>query len=229
MEDMGGKEEKEVVMKNTKQSADGTTETEVVSVKQTRRQTMVDSKQEAELRAHQERIIWRDFTFMVAAFILASIMGYIETHSGDVEMRGGRIEDVSENGIMDTGFFLTTPLHDYLEENRWINDLLAGINTIVGVVGPMIYMLYQTLWVGDYEVVFRYLALSAIRSFCGFATFLPPDKSYLVSYFDFPDIVQCMLRDCGDPRDAKVQPFVSFFSGHVGKKCSLASMVWCVL
>jgi hypothetical protein len=36
-----------------------------------------------------------------------------------------------------------------------------------------------------------------------------------VSYYDFPDIAQCLLKDCGDPRDAQVQPFVSFFSGHV--------------
>jgi hypothetical protein len=36
-------------------------------------------------------------------------------------------------------------------------------------------------------------------------------------HYDFPDIAQCMLKDCGDPRHAKVQPFVSFFSGHVGK------------
>jgi hypothetical protein len=118
---------------------------------------------------------------------------------------------------MDAGFILTKPLHDYLEANRWANDLLAAINSIIGVFGPFVYMGYQTAWVGDYDVIFRYLVISAIRSLCGWVTFLPPDPSYLVSHYDFPDIAQCVIKDCGDPRNAKIQPFVTFFSGHVGE------------
>jgi hypothetical protein len=208
-------EEGDIEISDTKTAADGSSETEKIKI--TRRETIIAAKKEAEIRAHHERIVWRDFTFLMFAVVVVSIMGYIETHSGDVELRGGSVEDMSDGDIMDTGFILTKRIHAYLEENRWVNDLLAAINTIIGVLGPAAYMVYQTLWVGDYEPVFRYFALSLIRSFCGFATFLPPDKSYLVSYYDFPDIAQCMIKDCGDPRDAKVQPFVSFFSGHVGK------------
>ena len=116
-----------------------------------------------------------------------------------------------------TGYILTKPLNHFLAEHRGFNDWLAGINTVIGVLGPFAYMVYQTLWVGDYEVVFRYLAISAIRSLCGWVTYLPPDATYLVSYYDFPDIAQCLMKDCGDPRDAQVQPFVSLFSGHVGE------------
>jgi len=175
----------------------------------------ISPEDEAKLRAKQERIMWRDFVFLMVALVLASIMSFVELNSADVELRGGTVEDASQGGIVDTGFILTKPLHSYLEENRNVNDWLAGINTIIGVIGPGIYMVYQTFWVGDYDVVFRYLTISAVRSLCGWVTYLPPDQSYLVSHYDFPDIAQCLLKDCGDPRHATVQPFVSFFSGHV--------------
>ena len=159
-------EQQEVTVEKTKQSADGSKETEKLTMKQ-QKGMVIDAKQEAAMRAHQERIIWRDFTFVVVALILGSIMGYIETHSGDVELRGGKIEDVSDLGIMDTGFFLTTKLHDYLEENRWVNDLLAFINTLIGVLGPFLYMvrfryrvyegLFESILVLSDSQLFRFL------------------------------------------------------------------------
>jgi hypothetical protein len=56
---------------------------------------------ETELRSDHEKIIWRDFSFLVVAMILASIMSYVELHSNDVEARGGTLEDVSQGGIVD--------------------------------------------------------------------------------------------------------------------------------
>jgi hypothetical protein len=144
---------------------------------------LLSPQQETELRAQQEKIIWRDFSFLLFALALGSIMSWVEVNSSNVTLRGGTLDEVSKTGIVDTGFILTKGLHDYLEENRWVNDLAAGVNTIIGVLGPMLYMVYQTLWVGDYDVVFRYLAISAVRSLCGWVTFLPPDSSYLVSHF----------------------------------------------
>jgi len=80
----------------------------------------------------------------------------------------------------------------------------------------MVYMAYQMLWIGDYEPIFRYLAISVLRSFCGWFTYLPPDPGYLMSNYDFPDLMQCMtIKKCGDPALEPINPFVSFFSGHV--------------
>jgi hypothetical protein len=177
----------------------------------------ISAEEEATLREQQEKIIWRDFTFMVIALGLGSIMSFVEMNIADVEIRGGGPEDESRGGILDAGFILTKPLHDYLEQNRGVNDLLAAINSLIGVMGPFAYMAYQTAWVGDFDPIFRYLTISAIRSLCGWVTFLPPDRSYLMSHYDFPDLAHCLIKDCGDPQYAQIQPFVTFFSGHVGK------------
>ncbi|KAG7340726.1 PAP2 superfamily protein [Nitzschia inconspicua] len=176
---------------------------------------VVSQVEEAELRERQEKIIWRDFSFLVIALMLGCIMSFIEMNIADAEIRGGGPEDKSRGGIVDAGFILTKPLHDYLEKNRGVNDLLAAINSLIGVFGPFIYMVYQTTWVGDFDPIFRYLTISAMRSICGWVTFLPPDKSYLASHYDFPDIAQCLIKDCGDPTNEEIQPFVTFFSGHV--------------
>lgn len=184
--------------------------------------------EEAKLRERQEQIIWRDFTFLVVALLAGCVMSFVEMNVADVAIRGGGPNDESRGGILDAGFILTKPLHDYLEQNRGMNDLLAAINSLIGVLGPFAYMGYQTAWVGDFDPIFRYLAISAIRSLCGWVTFLPPDKSYLASHYDFPDIAQCLIKDCGDPTHAELSPFVTFFSGHVGK-CRQARKYDCTL
>ena len=119
------------------------------------------------------------------------------------------------DGLVDTGYIATTNIYRYLRDNRNVNDLLAFINTVIGVFGPGIYFIYTMLWQGDYEPVFRYLAISILRSFCGWFTYLPPSPQYLMSNYDFPDIMQCLIKECGDPTEAELNPFVSFFSGHV--------------
>jgi hypothetical protein len=94
---------------------------------------------------------------------------------------------------------------------------LAGLNSFILIV-PSIYAAYVTVWKGDYSCVFRILSVQLLRALCGWFTYLPPDPSYLNSYYDFPDFVQCLFQDChaADQGVApEVLPFVSFFSGHV--------------
>ena len=178
---------------------------------------MANPKDEEAGKERLRRIIRRDAIFLVLGAIAASIMGWMEVNAGNAEHRG---EDAAasidaQRGIIDTGYIATKPLHDFLRANRHWNDVLAFVNTIIGVFGPGIYFAYTTLWVGDYEPMFRYLEISILRSLCGWFTFLPPDSSYLMSNYDFPDVMQCLTKECGDPETAEINPFVSFFSGHV--------------
>ena len=181
---------------------------------------MASEKQSVEQQEKLKRIVRRDAAFLLLGAIAASIMSWMELNAGNVEVRGKNMVDAQGNlaghhGIIDAGYIATTPLHNFLKANRDWNDVLALINTVVGVFGPGIYMAWQTLWCGDYEPVFRYLCISALRSLCGWFTFLPPDSSYLMSFQDFPDIFQCLTKDCGDVETAEINPFLSFFSGHV--------------
>jgi len=107
---------------------------------------------------------------------------------------------------------LTTPLYNILRDNRDWNDLLAALNSFALVI-PCLYITYVTVWRGDYSLVFRVLFTQLLRSFCGWFTYLPPDPTYLTSYYDFPDIIMCLSQDCSGAPQAL--PFVSFFSGHV--------------
>lgn len=118
---------------------------------------------------------------------------------------------------------LTTPLYRFLATNRDWNDILAALNSFALVI-PSLYVTYVTVWIGDYSLVFRVLFTQLMRSFCGWFTYLPPDPNYLASYWDFPDIVQCLWQDCsGAP---KVLPFVSFFSGHVCTMVIAGNHMW---
>ena len=157
-------------------------------------------------------ILWRDFMFLIMVGVAAHYMSYVELHASDAELRGGQAAD---NGIVDTGFIATTSIHNFLKANRNWNNILAAINSIALFV-PGIYTAYMTLWRGDFDLAFRYLACHLLRSFCGWFTYLPPDPSYLPSHYDFPDIMQCIVvKDCSDAPEPEVLPFVSFFSGHV--------------
>ncbi|CAB9498436.1 expressed unknown protein [Seminavis robusta] len=178
----------------------------------------IERKASSEERQHQRDIVVRDTTFIALGLIAASVLSWMELHAGEAEFRGegssAYVDD--KRGIIDTGYILTSSMHNFLKANRGWNDFFAFLNTVLGVVPPGIYFVHQTLWVGDYEPVFRYLAISVLRSLCGWFTYLPPDDSYLMSNYDFPDIAQCLTKECGDPALAtEINPFVSFFSGHV--------------
>lgn len=180
-------------------------------------------------------------------------MGYVETHASEERRlptfhRGtynsNTTTSASTNsnglGIVDTGFSITAPLYRFLRTHRhsW-NDALAFCNSLVLLI-PGIYGAY-TVWKGQYQFIFRILFTQLLRSFCGWATYLPPSNEYLMSYYDFPDVVQCILAqaDCSaeypDESPANtttgvgqvaVLPFVSFFPGHVATLVICGNVMW---
>lgn len=172
---------------------------------------------EEEKHVAVKKIVRRDIIFLCIGVVVASVLGWMEVNAGDAEMRGEDAEAVVDvqKGVIDTGYIATKKLWDFLKANRGWNDFAAFVNTIVGVIGPGVYMVYETFWVGDFEPIFRYGAVSVLRSLCGWFTYLPPDPQYLMSFYDFPDIMHCIFKECGDPENAEMAPFVSFFSGHV--------------
>lgn len=71
--------------------------------------------------------------------------------------------------IIDAGFVLTNPLHQYLARNRHINDMLAMINSLCLIV-PFLYVVYVTVWNGDFTLSFRLIWVHLFRSLCGWFT-----------------------------------------------------------
>jgi len=171
-------------------------------------------------------ILWRDFLFVVAGGIALNIISYVETHAADHNGNGNTSSN--NQGIMDAGYVLTTPLYEILNKNRDLNDFLAFLNTIMLVI-PSIYTLQVTFWEGDYSLSFRLMATQLFRSFCGWFTFLPPDPSFLMSVYDYPEIFQCLFQMDHCIEQQKSQnflPFVSFFSGHVASTVIVANHMY---
>jgi hypothetical protein len=169
-----------------------------------------------EQQAKRNKIKWilmRDLLFLLGVSVAAHYISFVELHASEAELRGGTAS--IDNGIIDTGFIVTTRFYEFLRQSRKWNDALAALNSIALFV-PGFYTAYVTFWKGDFEVAFRYLCTQCLRSFCGWFTYLPPDPTYLPSNYDFPDIMQCIfVKDCSQAAAPEVLPFVSFFSGHV--------------
>lgn len=85
-------------------------------------------------------------------------------------------------GIIDAGFILTSPIHQYLAKNRRTNDALAIINSAFLVL-PLSYVAYTTLWKGDFRLSFRLIATHLFRSLCGWFTWVPYNSMPLVHAF----------------------------------------------
>ena len=190
---------------------------------------VIPAKTDEQVAAERRRvrnILWRDFSFLVLAGIATHFMTYVELHASEAELRGDGSGSSSPAGVVDTGFILTQPLYEFLKDSQEWNDILAGINSL-GLFIPGIYTAYITVWKGNYDLAFRYLATHILRSFCGWFTYLPPDPTYLPSNYDFPDIWQCVLvKDCSQTPEAEVLPFVSFFSGHVSTMVAAANHMY---
>lgn len=143
---------------------------------------------------HQHRLrqaIRRDVLFLAAGLIAYAIVAYVETHAADIEIRGNFIKalsskleysshcnadidgicsvEVHRTGILDAGFILTSPLHRYLLEHRDVNDLLAMINSMLLTI-PLAYVIYITIWRGDFTLSFRLISTHLFRSLCGWFT-----------------------------------------------------------
>ena len=137
----------------------------------------------------------RDILFLFFVLLAYIIVAYVETHADDLQIRT-LLDNNGENcntsttthtsiGILDAGFILTTPLHSYLANHRDINDLLAGLNSILLTL-PLAYVVYVTIWLGDFRLSFRLIATHLFRTLCGWFTYLPPDPQFLSSLYDFP-------------------------------------------
>ena len=166
------------------------------------------------------RILWRDITFVIAALVVTGFTSYIEMNSHNASLRGKNGAADGSTGIVDSGFVATTGLHAWLQQNQSYNDTFALTNTLLCVLLPFLYLAYVTLWIGDYDLSFRYLSTQLLRSVCGWATYLPSSDAYLMSWNDLPHVWQRKLKDEEAIIDSK-EPFVSFFSGHV------ATMIIC--
>lgn len=143
--------------------------------------------------------VWRDIVFLVGGAIAFAIVGYVEQHAADADIRLNRIRLYNNNNIddnlctesesdtcsnnnvwythsdaptkriLDAGFILTSPSHSYLARNREINDILAMANSFLLTI-PLAYVIYVTLWRGDFRLSFRLIATHLFRSLCGWFT-----------------------------------------------------------
>ena len=143
-------------------------------------------------RRRLKNAIRRDVLFLLAGAVAYFIVSYIETNASDHEMRfaSSLTQSNGNNGticidnqqqdscglptppqkkIIDAGFILTKPIHSYLARNRDINDILALANSLLLTI-PIGYVVYVTLWKGDFRLSFRLIATLLFRSLCGWFT-----------------------------------------------------------
>lgn len=191
----------------------------------------------ARLKLRQQRLkdaVRRDALFLLGGAIAYFIVAFVETHAADDEIRLNNVmqslseisgNDCAENNascaphqssqrkaILDAGFILTSPFYSYLAIHRDVNDMLAMGNSILLTI-PLAYVVYVTVWKGDFRLSFRLIATHLFRSLCGWFTYLPPDPEFLSSMYDFPEIFLCLFQECSI-HNVQVN-FVTFFSGHV--------------
>ena len=152
------------------------------------------------LRQQRLRVaVWRDVVFLVGGALAYAIVGYVEKHAADADIRLKRIQlynnnigdkfctesesdtcannnsiwytddDAPTKRILDAGFILTSPMHSYLARNRDVNDILAMANSFLLTI-PLAYVIYVTLWRGDFRLSFRLIATHLFRSLCGWFT-----------------------------------------------------------
>ena len=196
------------------------------------------SHQNNQLRHERlKEAVRRDLLFLFFVLLAYVIVAYVETHADDLQIRtlldnynGNCIEsnNTEDNNcntstthtsssntqtkkILDAGFILTTPLHSYLSNHRDINDILAGLNSILLTL-PLAYVGYVTIWLGDFRLSFRLIATHLFRTLCGWFTYLPPDPQFLSSLYDVPEIFLCLFQECSTHNNVN---FLTFFSGHV--------------
>ena len=205
-------------------------------------------------RLRHERLkeaVRRDLLFIFFVLLAYIIVAYVETHADDLQIRT-LLDNYGENsigddnntegscntsktthtptsnkqtkGILDAGFILTTPLHSYLASHRHINDLLAGLNSILLTL-PLAYVVYVTIWLGDFRLSFRLIATHLFRTLCGWFTYLPLDPQFLSSLYDFPEIFLCLFQECSVHNNVN---FLTFFSGHVATLVSLFLIRRCI-
>ncbi len=143
--------------------------------------------------------VFRDIVFLISGAMAFAIVGWVEKHAADADIRLRRIQlynnnniddilctesesdacannnvwytddDAPTNRILDAGFILTSSMHSYLKRNREVNDILAMANSFLLTI-PLAYVIYVTLWRGDFRLSFRLIATHLFRSLCGWFT-----------------------------------------------------------
>lgn len=78
-------------------------------------------------------------------------------------------ECAHHTGILDAGFIITSHIHDYLSQHRDLNDCLAMVNSILLTI-PLGFVIYITVWHGDFTLSFRLISTHLFRSLCGWFT-----------------------------------------------------------
>lgn len=147
-----------------------------------------------------KQAIRRDVFFLIAGMAAYAIVAYVETHADDIEIRGNFVRSLSQErdmsncsdsdgnhicsadtkeqvnsnikcrtGILDAGFILTSSIHRYLSQHRDVNDQLAMLNSMLLTI-PLAYVIYITVWKGDFTLSFRLISTHLFRSLCGWFT-----------------------------------------------------------
>lgn len=102
-------------------------------------------------------ILWRDLFFLVVGCIALRIIWTVESTSiynendNSVERASTAVCAPPRQRIIDSGFILTSSLHDFLANNREWNDFFAALNSIFLAI-PFAYVIKVTLWYGDYSL-----------------------------------------------------------------------------
>ena len=170
-----------------------------------------------------KKIVSHDFNFLILAMGVSLSISFTEVNTGNASLRGDKAD---EHVIVDTGYIATSKAHAWLATHCDWNDTFALLNTVRCVLLPAAYLVWVTIWVGDYNPAFRYLATQLLQSICRWFTCLPFSPDHLMSYFDDPNIFQCLAKNCGNPAKGPVQPFVSFFSGHIATMVCVANHMY---
>jgi hypothetical protein len=107
----------------------------------------------------------RDARYCIADALSDS---YCSDESTNEQMRSQE-NAAPHTGILDAGFIITSPLHRYLAQHRDVNDTLAMVNSMLLTV-PLPYVIYITIWKGDFTLSFRLISTHLFRSLCGWFT-----------------------------------------------------------
>ena len=157
--------------------------------------TTSSTQDRPDFELRQQRLrksVRRDLIFILVGAIACVLVAYVETNASDADVRLHVIQTASNNEVLstenayscaqinsthtsskrriiDAGFILTKPIHSYLARRRDVNDVLALGNSVL-LIAPLAYVVYVTLWKGDFRLSFRLIATHLFRSLCGWFT-----------------------------------------------------------
>jgi len=151
-------------------------------------------------------------------WILTSIMILMALEYTFAEMLHPHTEQPAD--IFDLGFYLTSPLYEFLKKNPIYNDYFAQLNTwYVQILSA--YGIYIAIKRDEIGTLTAAAVVFTARCLCGLATAVPVHSEYLPSSGDWPNVLWGSggVLDQGDASlgstSIKDEGFFTFFSGHV--------------